>query len=135
MSGGKILKNTAEGSKSGNAWGGGGVFVTGSSTNIFKLTGGYIQNNNVEDTYGNSPAGGISVQGGTFYCVINNIGNSIFISGNQSYKAGGSVGTLGPDDVYIRNGVRYATTENGDPQALSDDITEVADLSNPTYTN
>lgn len=135
MSGGKILKNAAEGSKSGNAWGGGGVFVTGYSTNIFKLTGGYIQNNNVEDTHANSPAGGISVQGGTFYCVINNIGNSIFISGNQSYKAGGSVGTPGPDDVYIRNGVRYATTENGDPQALSADITDVAKLSSPTYTN
>lgn len=133
MDGGKILKNTAEGSKSGNAWGGGGVFVTSSSTNIFKLTGGYIQNNNVEDTYGNSPAGGISVQGGTFYCVINNIGNSIFISGNQSYKAGGSVGTLGPDDVYIRNGVRYATTETGSPQALTTDITTVAGLKTPQY--
>ena len=133
MSGGKILKNTAEGSKSGNAWGGGGVFVTSSSTNIFKLTGGYIQNNNVEDTYANSPAGGISVQGGTFYCVINNIGNSIFISGNQSYKAGGRVGTLGPDDVFIRNGVRYATTETGSPQALTTDITTVAGLKTPQY--
>ena len=133
MSGGKILKNAAEGSKSGNAWGGGGVFVTGSSTNIFKLTGGYIQNNNVEDTSAISPAGGISVQGGTFYCVINNIGNSIFISGNQSYKAGGSVGTLGPDDVYIRKGVRYATTENDTTKPLTADITTVAELSNPTY--
>ena len=133
MSGGKILKNVAEGSKSGNAWGGGGVFVTSSSTNIFKLTGGYIQNNNVEDTYGNSPAGGISVQGGTFYCVINNIDNSIFISGNQSYKAGGRVGTLGPDDVYIRDGVRYATTETGSPQALTTDITTVAGLKTPQY--
>lgn len=132
MSGGKILKNAAEGSKTGNAWGGGGVFVTSSSNNIFKLTGGYIQYNNVEDTYGgNSPAGGISVQGGTFYCVINNIGNSITISDNQSYRAGGSVGTLGPDDVYIRNGVRYATTETGSPQALTTDITTVADLSTP----
>ena len=133
MSGGTIQNNTAEGSKPGNAWGGGGVFLTGSSTNIFKLTGGYIQNNNVEDTYGNSPAGGISVQGGTFYCVINNIDNSIFISGNQSYKAGGRVGTLGPDDVYIRNGVRYATTETGSPQALTTDITTVAGLKTPTY--
>lgn len=133
MSGGKILKNAAEGSKSGNAWGGGGVFLTGYSTNIFKLTGGYIQNNNVEDTYANSPAGGISVQGGTFYCVINNIDNSIFISGNQSYKAGGRVGTLGPDDVYIRNGVRYATTETGSPQALTTDITTVAGLKTPQY--
>ena len=133
MSGGTIQNNTAEGSKPGNAWGGGGVFLTGSSTNIFKLTGGYIQNNNVEDTYGNSPAGGISVQGGTFYCVINNIDNSIFISGNQSYKAGGRVGTLGPDDVYIRNGVRYATTETGSPQALSADITTVDGLKTPTY--
>ena len=133
MSGGKILKNAAEGSKSGNAWGGGGVFVTSFSTNIFKLTGGYIQNNNVEDTYANSPAGGISVQGGTFYCVINNIGNSIFISGNQSYKAGGSVGTLGPDDVYIRKGVRYATTENGDTKALTTEITTVDGLKTPTY--
>ena len=133
MSGGTIQNNTAEGSKPGNAWGGGGVFLTGSSTNIFKLTGGYIQNNNVEDTYGNSPAGGISVQGGTFYCVINNIDNSIFISGNQSYKAGGRVGTLGPDDVYIRNGVRYATTETGSPQALTTDITTVAGLKTPQY--
>lgn len=134
MSGGTIQNNTAEGSKPGNAWGGGGVFLTGSSTNIFKLTGGYIQNNNVEDTYGNSPAGGISVQGGTFYCVINNIDNSIFISGNQSYKAGGRVGTLGPDDVYIRKGVRYATTENGDPQALSANIEKTVDgLKTPTY--
>ena len=133
MSGGKILKNAAEGSKSGNAWGGGGVFVTSFSTNIFKLTGGYIQNNNVEDTSANSPAGGISVQGGTFYCVINNIGNSIFISGNQSYKAGGSVGTLGPDDVYIRKGVRYATTENGDTKALTTEITTVDGLKTPTY--
>ena len=133
MSGGKILKNAAEGSKPGNAWGGGGVFVTSFSTNIFKLTGGYIQNNNVEDTYANSPAGGISVQGGTFYCVINNIGNSIFISGNQSYKAGGSVGTLGPDDVYIRKGVRYATTENGDTKALTTEITTVDGLKTPTY--
>ena len=133
MSGGKILKNAAEGSKSGNAWGGGGVFVTSFSTNIFKLTGGYIQNNNVEDTSANSPAGGISVQGGTFYCVINNIGNSIFISGNQSYKAGGRVGTLGPDDVYIRKGVRYATTENGDTKALTTEITTVDGLKTPTY--
>lgn len=133
MSGGKILKNAAEGSKFGNAWGGGGVFVTSFSTNIFKLTGGYIQNNNVEDTSANSPAGGISVQGGTFYCVINNIGNSIFISGNQSYKAGGSVGTLGPDDVYIRKGVRYATTENGDTKALTTEITTVDGLKTPTY--
>ena len=135
MSGGTIQNNTAEGSKDEKAWGGGGVFLTGSSTNIFKLTGGYIQNNNVKDTYANSPAGGISVQGGTFYCVINNIGNSIFISGNQSYRAGGSVGTLGPDDVYIRSGVRYATTENGTPQALTADITDVPELSSPTYTN
>ena len=133
MSGGTIQNNTAEGSKPGNAWGGGGVFLTGSSTNIFKLTGGYIQNNNVEDTYGNSPAGGISVQGGTFYCVINNIDNSIFISGNQSYKAGGRVGTLGPDDVYIRKGVRYATTENGDTKALTTEITTVDGLKTPTY--
>ena len=133
MSGGTIQNNTAEGSKPGNAWGGGGVFVTSSSTNIFKLTGGYIQNNNVEDTYGNSPAGGISVQGGTFYCVINNIDNSIFISGNQSYKAGGSVGTLGPDDVYIRNGVLYATTGSGSPQALTTDITTVAGLKTLQY--
>ena len=133
MSRGTIQNNTAEGSKPGNAWGGGGVFLTGSSTNIFKLTGGYIQNNNVEDTYGNSPAGGISVQGGTFYCVINNIDNSIFISGNQSYKAGGRVGTLGPDDVYIRKGVRYATTENGDTKALTTEITTVDGLKTPTY--
>lgn len=133
MSGGKIQENAAEGSKPGNVWGGGGVFVTSSSTNIFKLTGGYIQNNNVEDTYGNSPAGGISVQGGTFYCVINNIDNSIFISGNQSYKAGGRVGTLGPDDVYIRNGVLYATTETGSPQALTTGITTVAGLKTPQY--
>ena len=100
---------------------------------LFKLTGGYIQNNNVEDTYGNSPAGGISVQGGTFYCVINNIDNSIVISGNQSYKAGGSVGTLGPDDVYIRKDVLYATTETGSPQALTTDITAVAGLKTPQY--
>ena len=133
MSGGKIQENAAEGSKPGNVWGGGGVFVTSSSTNIFKLTGGYIQNNNVEDTYGNSPAGGISVQGGTFYCVINNIDNSIFISGNQSYRAGGRVGTLGPDDVYIRKGVLYATTETGSPQALTTDITTVAGLKTPQY--
>lgn len=133
MSGGEILGNVAQGSRPGNVWGGGGVFLTNSSTNIFKLTGGYIQNNNVEDTYGNSPAGGISVQGGTFYCVINNIDNSIVISGNQSYRAGGSVGTLGPDDVYIRNGVRYATTETGSPQALTTDITTVAGLKTPQY--
>ena len=100
MSGGTIQNNTAEGSKPGNAWGGGGVFLTGC---------------------------------GTFYCVINNIDNSIFISGNQSYKAGGRVGTLGPDDVYIRNGVRYATTETGSPQALSADITTVDGLKTPTY--
>ena len=111
MSGGEILENVAKGSKPGNVWGG----------------------NNVEDTYGNSPAGGISVQGGTFYCVINNIDNSIVISGNQSYRAGGSVGTLGPDDVYIRNGVRYATTETGSPQALTTDITTVAGLKTPQY--
>lgn len=128
MSGGKILENAAEGSKTGNAWGGGGVFLTNSSTNIFKLTGGYIQNNNVEDTYGGiSPAGGISVQGGTFYCVINNIGNSIVISGNQSLVAGGD------DNVYIRNGVRYATTETGSPQALATDITTVDGLKTPKY--
>lgn len=133
MSGGEILGNVAQGSRPGNVWGGGGVFLTNSSTNIFKLTGGYIQNNNVEDTYGNSPAGGISVQGGTFYCVINNIDNSIVISGNQSYRAGGSVGTLGPDDVYIRNGVRYATTETGSPQELTTDITTVAGLKTPQY--
>lgn len=132
MSGGKILKNAAEGSKSGNAWGGGGVFVTGYSTSIFKLTGGYIQNNNVEDTSANSPAGGISVQGGTFYCVIKNIGNSITISGNKSLAAG--KGTLAEDDVYIRKGVRYATTENGDPQALSANIEKTVDgLKTPTY--
>ena len=117
MSGGKIQENAAEGSKPENVWGGGGVFLT----------------NNVEDTYGNSPAGGISVQGGTFYCVINNIDNSIVISGNQSYKAGGSVGTLGPDDVYIRKDVLYATTETGSPQALTTDITAVAGLKTPQY--
>ena len=133
MSGGKIQENAAEGSKPENVWGGGGVFLTNSPTNVFKLTGGYIQNNNVEDTYGNSPAGGISVQGGTFYCVINNIDNSIVISGNQSYKAGGSVGTLGPDDVYIRKDVLYATTETGSPQALTTDITAVAGLKTPQY--
>lgn len=115
---------------------GGGVHIAGANS-ICKLTGGAITTNKVRDTYSNTRGGGISITGylnsdnttsyPTFCCEINNIStNGIDISGNQSLAAGG--GSLAKDEVYIKAGVHYATTETGSPQTLATNITTVDGL-------
>lgn len=130
MSGGEILGNVAQGSRSGNVWGGGGVFLTNSRSK-FILTGGSIVDNKVQDTYSNTRGGGISSTDWnngfpSFYCETSKIDNGITISGNKSLVAG-------EDEVYIKKGTSYATTETGSPQALTTDITTVAGLKTPQY--
>ncbi len=102
-------------------FGGGAVYVIHNST--FLLKRGTISQN--KTTRGDTPGGGIRVMSGTFRYI------SCTFSGNTANTDGNGKGR-GPD-VFINVGVRYATTENGDPQALSADITDVSGLSNPTY--
>ena len=140
MRGGTVSDNVAKGSNTDN-WGGGGIHIAGSNS-TFKLTGGSITNNKVQDTYGNTKGGGISITGyfgatdttsyPNFYCETSEIGNSITIAGNESLVAGGGT-TLAEDEVYIKADVLYATTENGVTQALAADITTVDGLKNPQY--
>ena len=106
--------NIAWGSRS--DFGGGAVYVRDNST--FLLKRGTISQN--KTTRGDTHGGGIRVISGTFRYI------SCTFSGNTA------VSGKGPD-VFINAGVLYATTENGTPQALSDDITTVDGLKNPTY--
>lgn len=97
-------------------FGGGAVYVIHNST--FLLKRGTISQN--KTTRGDTPGGGIRVMSGTFRYI------SCTFSGNTA------VSGKGPD-VFISTDTLYATTENGTPQALSDDITTVDGLKNPTY--
>lgn len=106
--------NIAWGSRS--DFGGGAVYVRDNST--FLLKRGTISQN--KTTRGDTPGGGIRVISGTFRYI------SCTFSGNTA------VSGKGPD-VFISTDTLYATTENGTPQALSDDITTVDGLKNPTY--
>ena len=106
--------NIAWGSSS--DFGGGAVYVRDNST--FLLKRGTISQN--KTTRGDTHGGGIRVISGTFRYI------SCTFSGNTA------VSGKGPD-VFISTDTLYATTENGTPQALSDDITTVDGLKNPTY--
>ena len=106
--------NIAWGSRS--DFGGGAVYVRDNST--FLLKRGTISQN--KTTRGDTHGGGIRVISGTFRYI------SCTFSGNTA------VSGKGPD-VFISTDTLYATTENGTPQALSDDITTVDGLKNPTY--
>ena len=111
--------NIAWGSSS--DFGGGAVYVRDNST--FLLKRGTISQN--KTTRGDTPGGGIRVMSGTFRYI------SCTFSGNTANTDGNGKGR-GPD-VFIDAGVRYATTENGDPQALTTEITTVDGLKTPTY--
>lgn len=97
-------------------FGGGAVYVRHNST--FLLKRGTISQN--KTTRGDTPGGGIRVISGTFRYI------TCTFSGNTA------VNGRGPD-VFINAGVLYATTENGDPKALTTEITKVDGLSSPTY--
>ena len=102
-------------------FGGGAVYVRDNST--FLLKRGTISQN--KTTRGDTPGGGIRVISGTFRYI------SCTFSGNTANTDGNGKGR-GPD-VFINEGVSYATTENGTTKALTDDITTVDGLKNPPY--
>lgn len=105
--------NIAWGSRS--DFGGGAVYVRDNST--FLLKRGTISQN--KTTKGDTHGGGIRVISGTFRYI------SCTFSGNTANGKG--------PDVFINEGVSYATTENGTTKALTDDITTVDGLKNPPY--
>ena len=111
MSGGKILKNVAEGSKTNGQWGGGGVFVTGAGS--FTLTGGTISNNNVSGT--SATGGAISLNGTpTFECEVGEIGTGIIIENNTHNAV--------QDQINMRAGVKLAITKDDSPRTLASRI-------------
>lgn len=105
--------NIAWGSRS--DFGGGAVYVRDNST--FLLKRGTISQN--KTTRGDTHGGGIRVISGTFRYI------SCTFSGNTANGKG--------PDVFISTGTFYATTEDGDTKALTDNIETVDGLKNPPY--